>query len=141
MEKVDLTLDSIFAGDHNERLLPARVRNYRDIPDIWSKRLRRRRLITSEIDLNWSSYEEANFFGRSLLDILKYKSLRFYKQMFGVASPFDNGFDDDMLYYTGNRPLYSPTCHRCGTKINLLTSVYSLCYPCNDRPKYMKKIL
>lgn len=123
MEKIDLTLDSIIAGDFNKWLLPQHIRDYlysRDL-DIFPRLPKYWQIVNPKFlgtDI-WEEYHK-NYDNAALL----------YLRLFNESY-------ERLHYFKGK-----DECHRCGVSLHVINRVLDLCSSCDDlTSEYAENIL
>lgn len=123
-EKIDLTLESDFAGEYYKNLRPDRVRE-RERSDLFSESLIPISVMMACIVHNAFFYDDSE---NKLLDY----TLNFYYELFGMSPK--------LLVMAGRLDPYAPYffgagmfCDCCGIELNILNTGRYVCTKCDKR--------
>lgn len=123
LDKIDLTLDCIFAGDLDKDLLPQNIRSYHNRSSFNKDYVKRfkENLFGYKYNLNFKEHLYDSYLSR-------------YRQIFNTHHPKEN-IDPWMKYRKGEN------CDDCGKKLNILNKAFfALCDRCNQRLKIRRII-
>lgn len=133
MEKIDLTLENIFAGDIDRRLLSQEVRDYKrsiqadsipllydDLPSV-NIQIAFGGMVYMKEDSHALSTSNKNIERNEIAENIEYFMNKVFGLFYGWRSPYIKFTNSDDESH----------CHRCGISVHLLNYIYSLCTKCH----------